>query len=492
MIKLLYLPLIAILLFFSFVVTTSIPAEQDDVLLLYISDYNDIGSDDPAYTVLDIESGQTVHFRRSVGFQEIQYYGEGPAPERQDITSTYDESVQFALLRDYSSANQDEQEQLYRVRADDELEPVLMGSYIYVSNNNFTDNGRYVYLYSKTGNDLYSGYYTLYQYDIQSTELQVISEDVQNTYLNCQDEWCLFISGFQDDEDTPQTLFILDKNTGELQEIETAPTIFIPRWWSERELLYAPFDGVDTTTITTYNLATEQYRSLAEFEGQGITNLQGISTDDDHSPEVLLVMANSLEKKGVWDIYIVNDLDTNPHIYPLGIQTAFPYELIRLPLDGSLLLVSVSPQTNRANTLLVIDDIETQPVIGELTHEDFDAEIIRDFRTISNLGDRWLISADVSDDEWRYYSIHIPTRTITQLATFKTNQWVVQSLFSEDKKWLALSIAEGDKYYVEIVALDGRQPPRRLNVDTESYVCLLGWYTPDFVPPACSIYFGMG
>lgn len=493
MIKVFYLPLIAILLFFSFIVNSKISSIEDDALLLYVSDFNNIANDHKIYTILDVESGQTVQLSRQADFQEINYgYGEMAPPTRVEYTSPYDESVRIVMLRDYSASNQDKKEQLYRVRADDQLEPVLMGSYIFISWKNFTDNGRYVYLYAKSSSASRYTYYTLYQYDIQSTELQIVAENVQNTYLNCQNERCLLISGLRDDEDTPQTLFILDKNLGELQEIETADEVFIPRWWRESELLYAYFDGVSHTTITTYSLETKQYHNLARIEGQGLGSLQKISTDNDQTADVLLVTIHSLEEHSVWDIYVVNGLDENPRSYPLGMQTAYPYELTLLPSDGSLLLASVSIERDRPNNIVFIDNIAVQPIIEELTHEDFDAEVIRDFRSVSNLGDMWLISADVSDDEWRYYSIHIPTRTITQLASFNTKQWVVQTLFSEDKKWLALSIEENSQYYVEIISLDGRQSPQRWNVDTDSYVCLLGWYEPDFTPPPCSLYFGIG
>lgn len=497
MIKMLYFPVIAIMLVFGFILSLMISFRDEHVPLLYLSDFN---TQDDFYTVLDVETGDTLNFRRPPNFKSIQYYGEFPTSEREDITSPYDDTVQFVLTRDYQAPNREEIEQLYRVRAGDQLEPVLSGENIYIWQIEFTDNGRFVYIFKKSESGIQHVLYTIYRYDIHSIELEEVVGDVAGVGLNCQDSWCQIISGMPASPDRSQTLFVLHKNSGELRQVEVADDITIHRWWKQDELLYTVYQGDGQASIRTYNIASNQYHNLAEIEGQGIANIYRIKRENrqtdspaSHPDENwLMVVANSPEDDQTYDIYIVNDL---PHAttYPLGIQTSNAHWLFyAVGSDGSVLLTTLAPHNDSTNNVYIIKNAVDYPRVDQLTNADFDAIDLHDAHMETFFDDTQLLRMKVSDTEWRYYTIHLPTHTITQLANFNNNQRIVQTQLAANKKWLAVSLQEAGKYYLGIVSLDGSQPLRIWDVGTESYVCLLAWYAPDSTPPPCSLYFGIG
>ncbi len=497
MIKMVFRLLIAVMLLSSFIFGLVIATHsyaQGDALLLYLTDY---GKASEYYLVVDVETGKMHRFERPEGYVgNVSSSGECCYQDRIDITSPYDDSVRFAMVYNYSGQNAENSDQLYRVGEDDELEPILTGDYFYIREQEFSDNGSYAYIFKKSKSDGYGNLFTLYRYDIQTTELLVVAEDVQNAGLSCQENWCQFNSGLRRGEDTQQRLFILNKNSTELREIETADTISIHYWLQDKVLFYTAYHVNGRAFIHTYTVESEQHRVLSEIAGQGIVNItrgRTESIENGSSTEWLIVVATSLEDNRTADIYIVNDLASNPTTYPLGIQTNnhswLPYERFS---DGSLLLVTQSSQNNRENNLYIINDIETQPTVDELPSTEFNATSLSDVRLETEIEGKRLIRANVSEDEWRYYIFHAPTRTITQLASFNNHQHIVETQFSADKKWLTMSIEESSKYYLGVISLEGSQPMQIWDVGTESYVCLLGWYTPEVKPHICELYFGIG
>lgn len=497
MIKMVFRLLIVIVLLSSFIlglVVVTHSYAQGDAPLLYLTDY---GNADEYYMVVDIETGKTHRFERPEGYVgNVSSGGECCYQDRIDITSPYDESVRFAMAYDYTGQNSENSDQLYRVGEDDQLEPILTGDYIYIREQEFSDNGRYAYMFKKSKSDIYGNFFTLYRYDIETTELRVVAEDVPDAGLKCQENWCQFISGLRNNEDSGQRLFILNKNSTELREIETADTISIHYWLQDKVLFYTAYHVNGRASIHTYTVETEQYRVLSEIEGQGIVNItRGRTESTENSPSIewMIVVATSLDDIRAADLYIVNDLASNPTTYSLGIQTNnqawLPYERLS---DGSLLLVTQSPQNYRINNLYIINDIAGQPTVDELSSAEFNATSLSDVRLETEIEGKRLIRANVSEDEWRYYSLHTPTRTIRQLASFNNRQHIVETQFSADKKWLALSIEESSKYYLGIISMDGSQPMQIWDVGTESYVCLVGWYAPRVEPHICELYFGIG
>jgi hypothetical protein len=281
-------------------------------------------------------------------------------------------------------------------------------------------------------------------------------------------------------------LYVLHKNSGELHEVATADDISI-NIWREENVLFTPYHGDGQSLIQTYNIETDEYRTLAQIEGQGIASIYG--------SEWMMVTSISLEDSRLFDVYIINDLATNPTTYPLGIQTSNATYLIHSMLsDGSMLLITIAPESNRVSDVYILRDITAHPTVDQLTVADFGAPKIQDvrFEGAFSDSDTRMLHVTVSDDEWRYYTIHVPTRTITQVVAFRTRQLVVQSRISADSKWLAVSIEESGTYSVGVVPLDGSQPMRIWDVGTESYTCLLSWYQPDIAPPGCDLYFGIG
>jgi hypothetical protein len=501
MLKMLYRPLIAVTLLWVFILAsmvTMVTLPHAELPLIYLSDYE---SRDEFYMVLDVETGQTHRFRRPSDFTPIQFYGgDGRQPDRHDTTSPYDDTVHFALLRDYNAAREDF-EQLYRVRDDEQLEHIISGQYISFQDTGFTDNGRFVYLFTRTESAFHYTFYTLYRYDIQSTELSVVADYMPNAGLNCQADRCQLITGIPHHEDFRQSLYILHKNSGELHEVATADDINIHTWWGQNDVVYTPYDGDGQSLIYTYNLETDQHRLLLDIEGQGITGItrkyswgaSEYSPQNTPADDWLMVVATAPENSSIFDLYIINDLATNPTLYPLPIQTSNGTWLSYVTAsDGSILMIAPAPRTDRLSNLYIINDMATQPTVDPLLSADFDAPSIRDASLEINLGDTHLLRVGVGDNEWRYYTIHVPTRTITQLAAFNSRQQIVQKQFSDDNQWLALSIQESEEYYITIMPMDGSQDLRTWDVETESYVCLLAWYEPQIPPPACSLYFGMG
>lgn len=488
MLIMLFRPLIAIALLWAFILgLTAATANfaQDDGPLLYLTDYNHM---DDFYVVLDVETGKTHRIQHPPDYNGARYNygGECCYEEQQEITSPHDESIRFVIQRDFDNQTSENVEQLYRVRTDDQLEHILSGEYIYITVSHFTDNERYLYIFEKSGSGIRHTLYTLYRYGIQSTELSVVALDVSGASLNCRDSLCQLISGMPDnEEESSQTLFLLNKDNGELRELATADEITIHYWWRENELLYTAYHGDGRAQIHTFNIETDQHRTLSEIEGQGIQSIAGV--------DWLMVAANSPDDNSIFDIYIVNNLDDDPTTYPLSIQTNNATWLpFSVESDGSLLMIISSPQNNRTSDLYIINNVETQPSVDQLTSTDFNAPTLREANFNTELDDSHLLRVEVGDDEWRYYMLHVPTRTITQLATFTTGQRVMQTQFSEDKNWLALSIEESGQYYVTLVPMDGSQRLQTWDVETESYVCLLSWYTPDSEPALCDLYFGMG
>lgn len=492
-----YRPLIALILLWVFILAltvavVSLPNKKSS--LIYLGDYNDMSG---YYVVLDAETGATHRFERPRNFKPIQYYGEGPYPARLDITSPYDETVQFVVLREGNVQNREDTEQLYRVREDDQLEHILSGEYIYFSGTEFAENGRFLYIFKKSGNSLYNVFYTLYRYDTQTTELSDIAHAASDGRLNCQAGWCQLTTGNPDNQSTTQTLLVLHKNSGELREVVTADSITHNFWWGFNEVLYTPYHNDGHALISIYSILSDQSRIISDIEGRGITNI----TREYWSPvpekvpsdNWLLVTTNSPDNDRLFDLYIVNDFDDNPNTYPLDIQSSngtwFPHEIAS---DGSLLLITFAPEDDNTNNVYIVNDPIAHPTVDRLTSADFDTPDLVDVRAENAFGDSFLMRVRVSDSEWRYYSLHIPTRTITQLASFYRNQWVVQAIVSEDNRWLAMSIEESGEYYITVVPIDGSQQPRRWDVETESYVCLLGWYKPHTPPSACTLYFGIG
>jgi hypothetical protein len=343
-----------------------------------------------------------------------------------------------------------------------------------------------MYLFNKTESGIQYVLYTVYRYDIQSGELDIVAGQVPDARLDCQEDWCQFISGMPGSEDSLQTVFVLNKNSGELRELETAEEITVHFWWGEEELLlYSAYDGNGQAVIKTYRIESSQYRTLTEIEGRGIAR---VSRWDDW----MMVMANSLEKDRIFDMYIVNNLASTPTTYPLGIETS--QANVETKLSGEkLLMITYSPQDERDNNLYILSDLTTQPTIDQLTPADFDVNTLS-YVSIGfpDLGDTQLLHVTVSDAEWRYYTLHIPTRTITQVTAFKNSQGVVQTLLSADNMWLAMSIEEAGQYYVGVVPVDGSQPLQTWDVGMESYVCLLAWGDPGIEPSACTLYFGIG
>jgi hypothetical protein len=477
----LYRSLVVVMLLLPFVPGLSVTSAQENPPLLYVTDYNHMND---YYIELDITTGETQRFERAPDFQGIRYSGERRLPERQEIVSPYDESVRFMLLRDFDAPNRDEEEQLLRVREDEQLEPVLSGEDIYLWEDFFTDNGRYAYLFKRTENGMQYVLYTLYRYDIQSGELDVVTGRVPGAGLDCQEGWCQFIRGMPNSEDDPQTVLILNKNSGELRELETAEEITVHYWW-EGELLYSVYDGGGQAAIKTYRIESNQYRTLTEIAGRGI--VRAARVDD-----WMIVVANSLEKDHIFDLYIVNDLASNPATYPLGIETSNAN--VQTKLFGEKLLAIIhSPEDEWESDLYILSDITTQPTVEQLPPTDFGLMTLQNVSlAFPDLGDTQLLHVGVNSSEWRYYTIHVLTRTITQVTAFKSGQEVVQTLVSADNKWLAVSIAESGQYYVRVVPVDGSQPFQNWDVGMESYVCLLIWGEPGIEPPACTLYFGIG
>lgn len=496
MLKILFRPLIAVVLLFSFVlslVVATVTFRQGNAPLLYLTDYDTRNHD---YMVMDVETGDTMRIQRPSDFRGIQYYGEVRAPERENYTSPYDNSVRFALLRDLKTQNIEEVEQLYRVWENDQFELILSGADISIRSDGFSDNGRYVYLFKIGEYYNESAHYLFYRYDIESSELQVVAEDLLSMGLNCQDSWCENVSGNVESEDEQESLLVLHKNSGVLRQLDRAEEIDIRFWWGQNVLMYTSYHGDGNAIINIYNIETDQRRNLAEFEGREITSIYGQaqenSSENNQGGDWLMVVANSPENDSEFDVYIVNNLGGNATIYPLGIQTRYGTWLPHRPLpDGSVLLTSHSPQNNRESSVYIINDVATHPTVDQLDNDYFDVITMQDARLEYDLGDTQLLRVGVDNTEWRYYTVHVPTRTITQLAVFN-GEWDVHTMLSEDKRWLAISIEIAGEYSLGVLPVDGSQPLRLWDVGTESYVCLLTWHELGVVPPACGLHFGMG
>jgi hypothetical protein len=483
MIKMLYRPLLAVLLLLLGVNATT---AQDEMPLLYITDYAQMND---YYLTLDVTTGATQRFERPSGFLSYLFPGgEQALPAREDITSPYDNAVRFVLLRDYQAPNHQDWEQLYRVREDDQLEPVLSGEYIYIRSQLFTDNGRYVYLFEKTESGLHDNLYTLHRYDISSGELSIVAGRVATAGLDCQESWCELVSGMPRDENDSQDLYVLNKDTGDLRHLETAEEITIHIWQNAHEVLYTAYDGAGQTAIRTYRIDTEEYATLTTIPGEGIDRLY--QTND----EWWMVLANAPENNRAYDVYIVNDLATQPTAYPLGIQTGSSWVDVSSSESGMMLMITYASPDYRLNDVYILhDETTTHPTVDQLTPADFDAEALSNVYLVGvNLGDRRLLQAGVSDDAWRYYLLDIATRTITPVVEFTSRQGPVQVLLSPDQRWLAVSIEERGEHYVGIVAMDGSQPLQTWDLGMDSYVCLLAWDAPGIDPPGCELYFGIG
>lgn len=488
MIKTLFRSLIAVVLLSSFILSfnvTTATLPQDNVPLLYLADA-DYDHVDDYYIVLNIETGETQRFERPPDFEGIPFNSGEHYPDPEVITSPYDEMVQFVLRYENGIP------ELYGIGEDDELVPVLSKVRFYTPSTHFSENGRYLYLFEIIEYQYPDNVQALYRYDIQSSELSVLAEDVTDQFRWCQENLCKLVSGNPEGEDSPQTLFLLDKNSGELQEVETADEIVAHFWWEQNVLLYTAYHGDGQAIIQTYSAESDQYRILSEIEGQGIVNIFGLDYWSlTQTEDWLMVTAKSPENDEILDVYVLNNLASNPTTYPLGIQTSNTTQISQSPLsDDSRLMIMLSPLNDGSSNVYALYDAATSPTIDEFAAADFDATFLEDVRFLSSSNDTKLLSMRVSDDEWRYYGIHAPTRAISTLASFNDNPQNHQIQQTADNRWMALSIEESSKFYVGIIPTDGSQPLRTWDVGTESYVCLLGWHEAGVEPPACDGFAG--
>jgi hypothetical protein len=417
---------------------TSAPSETPPPLA-----FSDIVDDEQTYYVYDFETEEITTIPRTArGSVPPTQGGFSVPPAEFQYRSPHDPEVQFVFVDESDPATDilEYEYTLFRLRENGERTLVAPGVNFFL-NDHWSQDGQYVYL--RADHVVDAGFTTLYQYDVYAKTLtSLLRGRVGLRDCDPFSGWCIAVQ-FNDDDS--RLIYALDKNNGELQQIETLPRAAYFFGWQQDapEVYYSVPTENERTSIHAYNHETETLNEVASV------NIGGTSS------------------------HIVPSPDRRWLATVIGIE-----------------------EENRS--LLVVVDAETSDVV-------FTIDPYRSFYPIS---EGWLPSSDaifyaVTDgDEVEIRVTQIPSGLTRILATLEAtpDSFFYDHAISPDGWWMALSTLSyrEDETVISVLALDGSMPLTPVLIDpppTENLVCV-GWYDDTVYTTGtaylCDVFLGEG
>lgn len=259
--------------------------------------------------------------------QGLTYNWGAPPPDELSLQSPYDPAVRFVLVN--TMPGQDAGEgptdwTLYRVQPDGTRQfitetiytPFYSESVVY-STTEWSPDGRYYYVFS--GLDFLKGY-ALYRLDLETNQMTLLL-DKASGIDTCQPEgvWCIVYTYEErvnhNDDTPPKTLRLIDRNTGQLQELGTSATSYVSLYWVSggSAFFYAMALDQKSYALHHYDLATHTDQLVSEWKG--------IRLSLDESPDKRWLMIRPTTRAGRGyntGLYLLDMSDYTAEAFMLG------------------------------------------------------------------------------------------------------------------------------------------------------------------------------
>jgi Tol biopolymer transport system component len=393
-------------------------------------------ADREEYYVYDFASGRTVTIPRRNGAGANTNMGEYVPPEEMNVRVPDEIDAEFVLVNQDPENYYHTRYSLYEVEADGDRRFILDNTSMWIYPGNWSPNRRYLYVIQQPTED---DPRDLLQYDVVTEEVTVIAADIHR-YYSCRPLSALCLIYIKGDE--ANTLYLFDRDTGNMREFVRAAGLDIPISWpqGESELIYQ-IDGEETTKLYLYNIESDDSRFLVEA----------------------------------------------PSLSPWGI--------LRSP-NGRWLAMQYSFERRLGEHIYVFDLADPFAPEIQLTRN-FESLHTAAQHTYQWVGDDTLaFDASTDGEDGGLYTMNV-LQNEPNFVMDAGDGWMIDQDWSPDGKWLAYINRHGDNgYQLFVVPVDGHAPPRQVEVDLPENVACVGWFDYEIYASGtayiCDKHWGMG